>query len=117
MTHPILKFVGSTHNSDGQETVNASQHRQAIDHQYTGERAHGRALRKMLEGWAEYADACKSQFDGLIGECDYVLAPRWAAIGENLRALLAGPVCGWDCGSLNHSIREYQEANGCEVAP
>ena len=105
--HKVFKYVGNTHNSDGQETVNAQQHRLACNYHYTGERGHGQAMRKLIEGWAGYADACRSQFDGVIGEVDHVLGPQWQAIGCSLLALLDGPVGGWDCGSLHHNIKVH----------
>ena len=116
MASSIFTFVGNTHNKDGHECIASHEHRQAIDHRYTREPRYGRAIRKMLEGWAEYAEATQVEFGSRIGD-DGVLGPAWGNIGEALKTLLNGPLGGWDAGSLWHNIAETLEANGIEVEP
>lgn len=112
----VLKFRGNTHNSDGQETANAHSHRLALSHRTN---AHGRALRKMLEGWEEYAKAERDAYsdgDDVYRQGDnYVYGGHWANIGFCIKRLLDGETGGWDCGSLSGNITEIVEREGFET--
>lgn len=108
MAQSIMQYAGPATNSDGQETVNHSQHVRAIAGHTN---AHGRALRKMLEGWAQYADAYKLAYDGGIGE-DHVIGRYWAEAGLAIKRLLDGEAGGFDCGSLAANITAAIEAQG-----
>lgn len=110
----VLKFRGNNLTSNGTETVNAYQHRRALEHQTN---AHGRALRKMLEGWEAYAAASARAYteDGeepyKMGD-DHVLGPYWAEVGLAMLRLLDGEVGGWDCGSISGNVLEIIEEQG-----
>lgn len=104
----IMQYRGPEYNSDNQLTVNASQHRAALEHR-TDE--FGRALRKMLEGWEAYAAAHERRYEDRIGN-DYCLGPYWAEVGLAIKRLLDGEVGGWDCGSLAGNITEAIETQG-----
>lgn len=112
----ILKYRGNTINNDGQETANAYSHRKALEYRTN---AHGRALRKMLEGWEAFAKAERDAYsDGedvyRLGD-NYVYGESWAHIGLNIKRLLDGETGGWDCGSLAGNITELIESEGFET--
>lgn len=104
----VFTYRGPTANSDGQETVNASQHRRALEGRTN---SHGRALVAMLAAWEQYSDAHRARFDDGIGQ-DYVIGPYWAEVGLAIKRLLDGETGGLDCGSLAHNITAMIEAEG-----
>lgn len=63
------------------------------------------ALRKMFDGWTDYAAAHKARYDTSIGK-DYVIGEYWADLGHDIRRLLDGETGALDCGSVDHLIRE-----------
>lgn len=99
----ILDFHGSPKNSDGQLTVNAAQHRNALAGRTD---AHGRAL---IAAWEAYADAHRERFEDNIGN-DFVLGAYWAEVGLAIKRLLDGETGGLDCGSIAHNITAAIEA-------
>lgn len=113
----ILKFRGNTTNSDGKETINAYHHRMALNYRFTEPRGVGAAMRKMLEGWAEYAEASQKAYTEK-GEPPYMLADDgvlgepWGKMGLLIHRLLDGNVGGWDCGSISGNILETLEKHG-----
>lgn len=108
MASKVMQYVGPKTNSDGQLTVNASEHERALAGR-TNEM--GRALRQMLEGWEAYAAAHFKRYEGRIGE-DYVIGVYWAQVGLAIKRLLDGDAGGWDCGSLAANISEIVSAEG-----
>lgn len=110
----ILKFRGNTLTSNGKECVNSYHHRKALEYHTN---AHGRALRKMLEGWEAYAKAARDAYSEpgedpyKLGD-DHVLGPYWAEVGLAIKRLLDGEVGGWDCGSISGNILEAIEREG-----
>lgn len=115
--YDVLKFRGNTHNSDGKETVQANQHRRALEHHTNRQ---GAALRKMLEGWEAYAQAYAKTYGEEWGDengkwsigKDFVLGPYWAEVGLAIKRLLDGETGGFDCGSLAANITELIEREG-----
>lgn len=108
MNAKVLNYVGPAVNSDGQETVNHSQHAAALAGRTN---PLGRALRKLLEGWEQYAEAHQTRYEGPIGE-DHVIGRYWAETGLAIKRLLDGDVGGFDCGSLAANITAAIEAQG-----
>jgi hypothetical protein len=102
----VLAYRGPTTNSDGQETVNHSEHQKAL-------RGDGlaRAMRDMLKGWQHYARSHKRRYETPIGE-DYVLGRYWAETGLAIKRLLDGETGGFDCGSIAANITDMIEAEG-----
>lgn len=102
----ILTFVGKPTTPDGKENVAHHEH-------VNGARSYHyrRAIRHLVTGWAEYAEAAKHDFDSTIGE-DSFLGDAWKDIGEALLTLLNGEIGGYDGGSLNANIRNFASANG-----
>lgn len=110
-TYKVFGYVGNpmtTTNGKPTESVNAYQHRKALDG-HTNE--FGRALRKMLEGWEAYANASQERYECTIGE-DHVMGEYWANVGFAIKRLLDGDVGGFDCGSLAANITGAIEAQG-----
>lgn len=62
------------------------------------------AVRNMLRGWVEYADAHEHRYKGKLAE-DQLLGAAWLALGHGLLALLNGETGCFDCGSLDRNIR------------
>jgi hypothetical protein len=108
MTTRILQYVGPTTNSDGEVTVNASEHSRALAGHTN---AHGRALIQLLKGWEAYAEAHRLQFDAGIGD-DHVTGDYWAEIGLAIKRLLDCEAGGLDCGSIAANITAAIEAQG-----
>ena len=108
MTSTILDYSGLPTNSNGQETVNASQHRKALAGQADD---FARALSMMLKGWEHYAVAHQRRYEQNIGD-DYVLGPYWGEVGLSIKRLLDGETGGFDCGSLAANITEAIESTG-----
>ena len=104
----ILNYAFQTTNSDGQETVNASQHRKALAGQADD---FARALSMMLKGWEHDAVAHQRRYGQNIGG-DYVLGPYWGEVGLSIKRLLDGETGGLDCGSLAGNITEAIESTG-----
>jgi hypothetical protein len=106
----VLKYRGDM----DEKTVNAVQHASAI---LGHTNAHGRALRKMLEGWQDYAKAHAQRYSEpgeeryTIGD-DGTLGPYWAEVGLAIKRLLDGDTGGLDCGSIAGNILEAIEAEG-----
>jgi hypothetical protein len=75
---------------------------------------HEHAMVRMIDGWAEYADAHYEQFDSLIGE-DYVLGPAWQAQGEAFRTLLNGELGDLDGGTMDGAILDIMRVNGIDT--
>lgn len=74
----------------------------------------GRAIRKMLIGWQEYAVAIQEKHGYVIGD-DAIIGQHWANIGLELRAMLDGPVGGLDCGLVWANITDILKENGIEL--
>ncbi len=108
----ILRYRGNTQNSDGNETVNHFHHRNACAHRYTDR--HGAAYRKMLEGWAQYAEAYRQRYEEPIGN-DHTVGGWWADVGRTLKRMLDGEVGGFDCGSLNANIGDLLRSEGFSI--
>lgn len=108
----ILKFVGPERNDRGRLSVAAFQHRAALDGRYTAPQ--GAALRKLLEGWIEYAAAYQADLGSDISD-DGVLGDEWLAIGRAINGLLNGDSGGWDCGSIHSNIRDAIESRGWKM--
>lgn len=108
MVHHVLKFVGPKKNSSGEWSVNATQHEAAL---LGKTNAHGRALVKMIEGWADYARAFARAYDSSISS-DGVIGEYWTQVGFAIKRLLDGETGGFDCGSLAHNITETIRAEG-----
>jgi hypothetical protein len=105
----VLQYVGPAKNSDGQETVNYSQHMGAVIRGRSN--ALGLAMRKMLEGWEDYAREHKARYDSKIGE-DGALGRYWAETGLAIKRLLDGETGGLDCGSIAHNITALIQEQG-----
>lgn len=105
----VLQFVGPTHNSDGQESANHAQHMGALSLHKTND--HGRALRRMLEGWEDYATAYRKAYGSPVGD-DGVIGDYWAEVGLTIKRLLDGETGGLDCGSIASNITEMILAEG-----
>jgi hypothetical protein len=71
------------------------------------------AIRYMVIGWLEYAEAHKIRYGTKVGE-DCVIGAEWEVIGDALKGLLGGD-CGarFDCGTLARFIRSTMILNGC----
>lgn len=105
----ILNFVGKETTPDGKESAAHYEHiRGARSLFYRG------AVRKLVLGWAEYADACRGEFDSTIGE-DGFLGEAWKDIGEALLTLLNGELGGFDGGSLDANIRNFAKEQGVDL--
>lgn len=75
------------------------------------------ALRNMLRGWVEYADAHDVHYSAANGErsllgSDYVIGPEWLTIGHALLELLNGETGRFDCGSLHRNIKRAMREAG-----
>jgi hypothetical protein len=105
----VLQYVGPAKNSDGQLTVNYSQHQKAISSNVNHPAA--QALREMLVGWERYAKAHEGRYESKIGD-DYVLGPYWANVGLAIKRLLDGETGGLDCGSIAANITAMIEEQG-----
>lgn len=108
----VLAYRGNTHNSDGELTVNAYQHQNALRRSYTS--PFGRAIRHLIEGWARMAIEHRRRYESLIGDDGYT-GEHWANIGRALRGLLSCELGGWDAGSLDSNILEFAEEHGVNL--
>lgn len=77
-------------------------------------KAHEDALRKMLDGWMNYALAHQEEFDRCIGD-DCVLGPAWKQIGVSLRTLLNGETGALDCGRVDGAILDVAKHNSANI--
>ena len=116
--YKVLQYMGPATNSDGQETVNHSQHMAAVSGRK--DNAHGRALIQMLKGWEDYAKAYHARYDDPeakdeANQLDHVIGPYWANVGLAIKRLLDGDTGGLDCGSIARNITEAIEAEGFET--
>lgn len=114
----ILQYVGPTHNSTGEETVNHSQHVAAVDRGRTN--AQGRALIQMLKGWEAYQTAYHATYDDAQAtpeqnEMDAVIGRYWAETGLAIKRLLDGETGGLDCHSIASNITAAVVAEGFET--
>lgn len=108
----VLDYHGNPNTPDGKESANHFHHRRAVTEHRTN--ATGRALRKLLDGWQQYAQAHESRFEDTIGN-DYVIGPYWADVGLAIKRLLDGDTGGIDAGSVAHNIVEMIHAQGIET--
>lgn len=114
----VLQYVGPTHNSDGQESVNSYQHRRAVQDGKTNKC--GRALIGMLRTWEDYRSAYHDAYDdpaasSEVNEMDCVVGRYWAEVGLSIKRLLDGECGGLDCGSIAANITAMIEAEGFET--
>ena len=100
--------------SNKNNCINGFLHGRAQCHHYTN--PIGGAIRRMLEGWEDYACKYKKAYEDTIGN-DGAIGPIWEKIGHNLLALLDGELGGWDAGSLHSNIRRILEENDCDPLP
>lgn len=75
---------------------------------------HVRAMRELLTGLADYADAHALRFGDTIGK-DYVLGAAWADAMRAVRVLLNGETGTLDCGTLDGWICDALEAETLSV--
>lgn len=72
------------------------------------------ALRSMLLGLAEYADAHSRRYHSKIGD-DGVLGREWAAMLSGARGLLNGELDRFDGGTLDKAILAMARAADVEI--
>lgn len=110
--HQVLQFVGPATNDKGEETVAHSEHMGALSLYKTTD--HGKALRRMLEGWEDYARAYRKRYECSIGD-DGVIGDYWREVGLAIKKLLDGETGGLDCGSIAANITNMIEAEGLKT--